>query len=105
MNWKSFILGLGAGFVGGFLTNQLLMEKKHVSPEKALAHAKEIFKQTGPISGSWIQMKAEPYEKEHSSYTVYRGGISRTVNGQPEQYEFIVDAFTGDIIDTKKIHI
>ncbi|MGG0717381.1 PepSY domain-containing protein [Robertmurraya massiliosenegalensis] len=103
MNWKSFFLGLGVGVVSGFATKQLLDAKTHVSPEKALANAKELFKQSGPISGSWIQMKTEPYEKQNLTYIVYKGGISRFTDKSMEQYEFIADAATGSIIETKEI--
>lgn len=103
LNWKSFFLGLGVGIVSGFLTKELLDTKTVVSPEKALANAKELFKQSGPISGSWIQMNTEPYEKQNLQYTVYKGGISRALDGSFEQYEFIADASTGSIIETARI--
>ncbi|WP_019154895.1 PepSY domain-containing protein [Robertmurraya massiliosenegalensis] len=103
MNWKSFFLGLGVGVISGFATKQLLDAKTYVSPEKALANAKELFKQSGPISGSWIQMKAEPYENHNLTYTVYKGGISRFTDDSMKQYEFIADAATGSIIETKEI--
>jgi predicted small secreted protein len=105
MNWKSFGLGLGAGIVGGFAAFEVLTAKRHVSPEKALANGKNHFKQQGPISGSWIHMNPEPYEKGNLSYTVYKGGISRTIDGKAEQYEFIADACTGTIIETKKVEM
>ncbi len=103
LNWKSFFLGLSVGVVSGFATKQILDANAFVSPEKALANAKELFKQSGPISGSWIQMKTEPYEKQNLSYTVYKGGISRFTEESMEQYEFIADAATGSIIETVKL--
>lgn len=103
MNWKSFFLGLGVGIASGFATRELLAQKTYVSPEKALANAKSLFKKVAPISGSWIQMKPELYEKDNLSYTVYKGGITRTVDDSIEQYEFIADAYTGSIIDTMKL--
>lgn len=103
MNWKSFILGIGIGLVSGYATKEILAKKMHVSPEKALANAKEAFKELGSISGSWIQMKTEPYKKQHLTYTVYKGGLTRNVDGQYEQYEFIADSETGAIIDVYKV--
>lgn len=103
MNWKSFLLGLGVGIVSGYATRELLTQKTLVTPEKALSNAKNLFKQSGPISGSWIQMKPEIFEKENLSYKVYKGGISRTSDDSLEQYEFIADAYTGSIIETAKI--
>ncbi|RTR29557.1 hypothetical protein EKG37_14780 [Robertmurraya yapensis] len=103
MNWKSFFLGLSVGLVSGFVAKELLDTNSNVSPEKALANAKSLFKQSGPISGSWIHMKTESYEKQGLTYDVYRGGISRTVGHEISQYEFIADAKTGAIIDTVRL--
>lgn len=103
MNWKSFFLGVSVGIVSGFLTKEILDSKMFVSPEKALANAKDLFKQSGPISGSWIHMKTEPFEKQNLNYTVYKGGISRAVNDDIEQFEFIADASTGAIIDVERL--
>ncbi|WP_394137602.1 PepSY domain-containing protein [Cytobacillus oceanisediminis] len=104
MNWKSFILGVGVGLASGYAARELLSQNASVSPEKALANAKEAFKQEGPISGSWIQMKTEPYEKGHLKYQVYKGGISRFSGEKAEQYEFIADAGTGAILDVFPLH-
>lgn len=103
MNWKSFFLGVGVGIVSGFLTKEILDAKTYVSPEKALANAKDLFKKSGPISGSWIHMKTEPYENQELQYTVYKGGISRAVNDEIEQFEFIADASTGTVIDVTRL--
>lgn len=89
--------------MSGYATKELLSQKTYVSPEKALANAKAAFKQAGPISGSWIQMKPESYIKQDLSYTVYKGGISRNIHDHFEQYEFIADAHTGSIIETVKL--
>lgn len=103
MNWKSFFLGLGVGVVSGFITKEVLDTKTIVSPEKALGNAKDLFKQSGPISGSWIHMKTEPYDRQELTYTVYKGGISRASSDGIEQYEFIADAKTGAIIETARL--
>jgi len=103
LNWKSFFLGLSVGIVSGFVTKEILDSKTMVSPEKALSNAKELFKQAGPISGSWIHMNTEPYEKAHFTYTVYKGGISRAIDEKIEQYEFVADAVTGSVIETVKL--
>ncbi|MDP4161752.1 MAG: PepSY domain-containing protein [Bacillota bacterium] len=99
MNWKSFILGASIGLVGGYAVREAISQKAHVPAEKVLQNMKNQFKQNGPISGSWIQMVAEPYKKNQLNYSIYRGGITRTVNGENEQYEFIADASTGTILD------
>lgn len=103
MNWKSFFIGLGVGIAGGYAARELLVQKTLVQPEKALANAKELFKQNGPISGSWIYMKPKTYQKQDLTYTVYKGGISRMQDGQLNQYEFVADAKTGCVIDATKL--
>ncbi|MFE8703382.1 PepSY domain-containing protein [Cytobacillus sp. FJAT-54145] len=103
MNWKSFLYGLGIGLVSGYATKEILTRKTFVSPEKALANAKNTFKELGSISGSWIHMKPEVFEKQHITYNVYKGGISRFVEEVLEQYEFVADAETGTILDVYKI--
>jgi predicted small secreted protein len=103
MNWKTFLLGVSAGFIAGFAAKELLDQNKTVSPEKVLEHVKSEFKKQGPISGSWILMKTEPYEKKMLRYNVYKGGISRMANGKREQFEFIADASTGAILDAYQI--
>lgn len=103
MNWKSFFIGLGIGIAGGYAAKEVLSHKPLVKPEKALANAKELFKQNGSISGSWIYMKPEPYKKQELAYTVYKGGISRMKDGRLYQYEFVADAKTGCVIDAERI--
>lgn len=78
----------------------MLEQSETLSAEKVLENVKEIFKQDGPISGSWIQMKAEPFQKNNLTYEIYKGGISRNVNGITTQYEFIADAKTGTILES-----
>ncbi|MBY0124142.1 PepSY domain-containing protein [Bacillus sp. S/N-304-OC-R1] len=103
MNWKSFLLGVGVGIAGGYAARELIAHKVTVSPEKALANAKEAFKKEGPISGSWIQMQTEAFQKNQLTYNVYRGGISRFTGEDTEQYEFIADAKTGAILEAYQL--
>ena len=103
MNWKSFFIGLSSGLVGGFLATQILDNKSTASPEKVLEIVKEVFKEQGPISGSWIHMRAEPYERDQLHYQVFKGGITKLVSGISEQYEFIADASTGTILSIQRL--
>ncbi len=103
MNWKSFFIGLTVGIAGGFAAKELISQNTKISPEKVLKHVKEQFKQNGPISGSWIHMKTEPYERHDVQYHVYKGGISKNINGKTEQFEFIADALTGTLLDIKRL--
>jgi predicted small secreted protein len=93
------MIGAAVGFVGGYAAKGVITKEVNRSPEKVLEYVKNQFKQQGHISGSWIHMEAEPYEKEQIRYKVYKGGISKHQNGEQKQYEFIADAGTGTIID------
>ncbi|MCM2531389.1 PepSY domain-containing protein [Neobacillus pocheonensis] len=101
MNWKSFILGVAVGAIGGYAVKELISNKSDVSPETVLELVKKQFKQNGPISGSWIHMEAEPYKTQQIHYRVYKGGISRTNKGEDKQYEFIADATTGTVLEVR----
>lgn len=99
MNWKTFFAGVGSGLAAGLYIRSVIAKHQTISSEKALSIAKTAFKKHGPIQGSWIQMEKQPFKKSLFDYEVYMGGISRNINGNPEQYEFIIDANTGAILD------
>lgn len=99
MKLKTFLLGAAVGLISGYT----LSKRMKMSPEKVLAQVKSSFKKTGPIQGSWIHMKAEPFKKGQIHYQVYKGGIFRKDNGASKQYEFSADASTGTIIDVRPI--
>jgi predicted small secreted protein len=98
MSWKKFITGAALGFAAAYAIKTQL-DRQMISSEKALSLAKAAFGQSGPISGSWIQTTPETYEKNNIRYTVYKGGIC----SDAAQYEFVIDAYTGTIIDTRPI--
>ena len=98
-----FALGVGLGFVAGYLVRDQLNSLQKLTPEKALQLAKEVLEQAGPINGSWIYMKPETIEKNGLSYRTYRGGISRNIDGENKQYDFHIDIETGAIIDVTEV--
>lgn len=102
MSWKKFLLGVGIGVAGALLVNEV-RERSLVPADAALKSVKEAFKKKGPIDGSWIHMVPETMMKNQFEYQVYRGGITRTVDSQQEQYEFIVDAKTGTLLDLQEM--
>ncbi|GGM26300.1 peptidase M4 [Paraliobacillus quinghaiensis] len=101
MNWKNIICAAGIGAVIGYAAKDQ-MTKQPIKPENALKLAKEAFKKHGPVSGSWIYMKPETFTDNGLDYSVYRGGITRTIDNLNKQFEFFVDANTGSIIDVKE---
>ncbi|SET82213.1 Predicted small secreted protein [Oceanobacillus limi] len=99
MGMKRAVLAAGLGVAVGYLAKQQIDRYQTVTPEKALHNAKETFKKQGPISGSWIYMKPEDIEKNGLLYNAYRGGVTRSIDGENKQYEFHVDVETGAVID------
>lgn len=99
MNWKTFLLGAGAGLITGYFASEAIRKNCLISEEKVLADVKNAFKQTGEVDGSWIKFKPEEFEKHGIKTKVYRGGISRKQDGESQQYEFIADAYTGSVLD------
>lgn len=102
MSWNKFFLGFGVGFASALLVKEALSDST-IPGDKALKLAKEAFKKNGPIDGSWIQMNPEDYTKSGLHYQVYKGGISRKLNHESHQYEFIMDAKTGSILEVNPL--
>lgn len=102
MGYKKTVIAAGLGIVAGFLIKQQIDQYQATTPENVLKKAKETFKKQGPISGSWIYMKPEKVEKHGLIFRVYRGGITRNIDGENVQYEFYADAETGSIISSDK---
>ncbi|MUV39277.1 hypothetical protein JNUCC1_03153 [Lentibacillus sp. JNUCC-1] len=102
MSKKKIILAAGLGVAAGYAARQIQNDYQTVTPEKALNNAKEAFKRTGPISGSWIYMKPEEVEKNGLLYTAYRGGVTRNIDGENKQFEFHVDQDTGAVINASQ---
>lgn len=103
MRFKKSLIAIGLGAIVGYVAAKQISENQQLSPEKALKRAKESFKRQGPISGSWIHMKTEELAKDDLPYTVYRGGVSRSIDGQTKQYEFYIDAVSGTILDVSEV--
>ncbi len=100
MSKRHVIIAAGVGLAVGYLAKQQIEQYEKVTPEKALASAKEAFKKQGPISGSWIYMQPEEIEKNGLTYDAYHGGITRNIDGENKQYEFYIDLETGAVIDS-----
>lgn len=102
MKTRDIILAASIGFVSGYILGKQMESKREVTAEEALQIAKDSFKKTGPISGSWIYMKPEKIKQHGLLYTAYRGGITRNIDGEDVQYEFYSDVKTGTIIMVKE---
>lgn len=98
MGLKRFLFGAGIGFLVGAIFKDQIM-KELISPEKALRIVKLKLRQQGAVEGSWIHMIPENYQKNLLDYRVYRGGVSCTIGSEFSQFDFVVDAETGAILD------
>lgn len=104
MKIKDFAAGILTGIAAGIVVSEVFNRmNRHVPADTVLNELKEAFKQEGPIDGSWIVMKTEPFTKHKLPMEVYRGGISRVQNGELEQFEFAADARTGSIVELSKV--
>ncbi|WP_379965333.1 PepSY domain-containing protein [Ectobacillus sp. sgz5001026] len=99
MNWKNILLGVGLGFTAGYFVANQLQQNGHISADKALKMAKKVFSEKGEITGSWIHMVPEVWEKYDIAYDVYRGGVTTVTLDKQNRYEFLLDANTGTILD------
>ncbi|KZZ85710.1 hypothetical protein [Bacillus sp. SJS] len=102
MKCKGLIAGIGLGFAAAYLLKDQL-KSPFISSDKALQLVKQEFKKKGPIEGSWIYTVPEDYSIHESSHKVYKTGITRTIEGSLEQYEAIVHAGTGLLLEVNKV--
>lgn len=103
MNLRSFLVGVATGLAAAVVINEV---NKKVAPFRSansvLEDIKAAFRQQGEIDGSWVYMKTENFNTGFMEVPVYRGGITRTVDGEVETYEFAADARSGAIIELKE---
>lgn len=90
-------------FLLGALSFFLIDQRTAVNPDRVLDHVKRDFRLDGPIKGSWIEMTKVPWSKYSYQTDVYYGGLSRLEDGQSKHYEFIADAYSGNIMDIYEI--
>jgi predicted small secreted protein len=103
MKKRDLLIGFSTGIAAGFLIREIAHRIEPMKPaEYVLQGVKQTFKQEGPIDGSWIYLKTEPFKRQAITTDVYRGGISRVREGEIEQFEFFADARTGSVIELIK---
>lgn len=104
MNLKDFTIGLVTGVAATVIVKEMSNRvAPYANPDQILTNIKGEFKKQAPIDGSWIYMKTENFSNGFTEIPVYRGGISRTMNGELENYEFAADARSGAIVDIKQV--
>ena len=106
MRLRDYMMGLGTGVVIGVVASQAATRYiPSVNADQILEQVKDAFKKEGPIDGSWVYMKTEPFQVGVIETDVYRGGITRMKNGVTENFEFAADAKTGSILEIKQLAI
>ena len=104
MNMKDFALGVVTGVSAAIIVKEVSERvSPFTSPNSILNNIKEEFRKHAPIDGSWIYMKTETFNNGFTETPVYRGGISRTIEGEVENYEFAADARSGAILEIKQV--
>jgi|SRR5690606_32341748 len=104
MNLRDFMLGVTTGLAAAVLIKEASERiQPYVSANQVLNNIKEEFRKESPIDGSWIYMKPEDFNNGITTIPVYKGGISRIVDGETENFEFAADARSGVIVDLKKV--
>ncbi|MGC4376053.1 PepSY domain-containing protein [Fictibacillus sp. Mic-4] len=102
MNTKKWLIAGALGFAIGYTIAQ--KNRELISPERALKRLKESAQKKFTVTGSWIHVKPESIERFKLPYTVYRGGISTLENNRLNQYEFLIDAKSGSILELSAIN-
>ncbi|EIT85502.1 hypothetical protein A374_09703 [Fictibacillus macauensis ZFHKF-1] len=97
MKASKLILAGVAGFAAGYLAAKQV--PKHMTPEKALKLVKNQAKDEFKVTGSWIGVHPEEVKRFGIPFKVYKGGLSSAENAVITQYDFMVDAESGAILD------
>lgn len=104
MKIRDFLIGVATGVAATIIIKETANRvSPYVPANHVLNNVKAAFKKEAPIDGSWIYMKTEDFYNGVTSIPVYKGGISRIMNGEMEAFEFAADARSGVIVDLKRI--
>lgn len=104
MNMKDFLLGVATGLAAAIVVKEVSTRvAPYQSSDAVLANIKNEFKKQAPIDSSWIYMKPESYSNGFTEIPVYRGGISRILDGQVQNFEFKADARSGGVVELVEV--
>ncbi|GGI63685.1 PepSY domain-containing protein [Limosilactobacillus sp. RRLNB_1_1] len=93
---------LGASGIAGFIAGKLFGSRQ-ISADRILKLVKNDFADEGAVTDSWINDTAVPFQRFAVKSKAYEGGISRLEDGEKVNYEFIADAYTGSLLELKRI--
>ncbi|WP_267201906.1 hypothetical protein [Limosilactobacillus kribbianus] len=95
-------LTLGASGVVGFIAGKLFGTRR-MSAGRILRMVRAEFAREGRITGSWIDHHAVPFQRFAVKTDAYRGGLTRRENDELVNYDFLADAYTGSLLELKRI--
>lgn len=73
MNNRDLLIGFATGVAAAYLVKEVVDRKEKLYPaDDVLKEVKSAFKEEGPIDGSWIFMKTEPYKQHALTTEVYK---------------------------------
>ena len=102
MKLRDFTFGVVTGLAAAIVIQKTSYKIfSYLSPNEVLEHIKHEFKKDAPIDGSWIYMKVEPFTNGAIKIPVYRGGISRMVDGELQTFEFAANAASGVVVEQR----
>ncbi|ARJ50032.1 hypothetical protein [Staphylococcus lutrae] len=100
-NWPLLIpILIGAVLTTSYFYVLYKNKQKYIAADKVIENVKGYFKH---VTGSYILYEPTTYRKFGIEYEVYKGGISAERQGKTFNYEFIADAYNGQIIDIIEI--
>ena len=104
MNLRDFLLGVATGVAVSVLVNETTNRvSPYMSSDRVLQGIKDEFRKEAPIDATWIYSKPETIQHTVGELPVYRGGISRVVDGATEAFEFTADARSGVVVDLVRV--
>ena len=104
MKLRDFAIGVVAGLAAAVIIREISDRAlPYKSADEILAELKQQFKKDGHIEGSWIFMKPEYFQNGYSSIPAYRGGITQIIDGESKNFEFVVDAHQGILLEVKVV--
>lgn len=96
-------LTFGGAALAGFVTGKMFGDRRR-GAKTILKLVTNDFKKEGPLAGSWIDYQPIPFQRFAYKTTAYRGGLRRQEDDQLVNYEFLADAYTGSIIELKRMN-
>ena len=104
MKLRDFAIGVVAGLAAAVIIREISDRAlPYKSADEILAELKQQFKKDGHIEGSWIFMKPEYFQNGYTSIPAYRGGITQIIDGESKNFEFVVDAHQGILLEVKVV--